>query len=483
MPRPIKTSDDLPIVFLCLWNVGTEQGNPKRCSLQFDDPDALYVHLSEDHIGRKALGTLQLTCDWIGCLHQGRAFSKRDNVVSHCRSHVHFRANICKDCGSQFKWPQDLKKHCLRQGHEYIVPESKGKPGPSPVYVVDAQDGSGPALVRFGPSLNGGRQKTYQRFPTGNAAVAKASTTTLSLTRDNDDESSDLSGSSSSSATLKKEDSDIKPEGPRLPAFASLLPAHASVGPPTLQRAVAAPPRPLAPKPQSSVSPVCPAQITFNHGHLQSQPPPQQHYGSHQVQEHFYPAPPHQPKNIHRYYEHHQQPGPFPYPQNLNYRPEHSGHHSSYHHNNNHGMYPRAPQPAEMQHYQPQPPTHYHPAPSVRTIHGPGSHQWGHYNPHPPSLPHPHSQDQWHHSFQFSRPHPEPYQTQSHHSYVAHRAQDQRNFNHQHVITPANTISPLSDKPSESPERQVPTHLRDCTLESTGFHFQTGGRSQVDLWS
>ncbi|KAJ3287916.1 hypothetical protein HDU79_005346, partial [Rhizoclosmatium sp. JEL0117] len=80
----------------------------------------------------------------------------------------------------------------LRQGHGYIVPESKGKSGPSPVYVVEAQDG--------------------------------------------------------------------------------LLPAHTSVGQLASQRTAAPPPRPLALKPHLSVSPVCPAQILFNPGHLQSQP-------------------------------------------------------------------------------------------------------------------------------------------------------------------------------------------------------------------
>ncbi|ORY53067.1 hypothetical protein BCR33DRAFT_185764 [Rhizoclosmatium globosum] len=40
--------------------------------------------------------------------------------------------------------------HSLRQGHGYIVPESKGKSGPSPVYVVEAQDGLLPAHTSVG---------------------------------------------------------------------------------------------------------------------------------------------------------------------------------------------------------------------------------------------------------------------------------------------------------------------------------------------
>ncbi|KAI9329437.1 hypothetical protein BDR26DRAFT_1011714 [Obelidium mucronatum] len=163
MPPPNKSSADMPLVFDCLW---TLEKSKARCPHTFNTADELFIHLSEDHIGRKALGTLVLTCEWAGCIHKTRLFAKRDNAVSHVRSHVHFRANICKDCGSQFKWPQDLKKHCAKNGCEYVEPEFKGKPGPSPVFVVEAEDGSGPTLVRFGPSLTGGRQKAVQRRPT-----------------------------------------------------------------------------------------------------------------------------------------------------------------------------------------------------------------------------------------------------------------------------------------------------------------------------
>ncbi|KAI9329442.1 hypothetical protein BDR26DRAFT_796674, partial [Obelidium mucronatum] len=68
-------------------------------------------HLAEEHVGRKSHGNLTLHCAWMGCGHGDRAFTKRDHIVSHCRAHVPFKANVCGDCKAQFKWPQDLKKH------------------------------------------------------------------------------------------------------------------------------------------------------------------------------------------------------------------------------------------------------------------------------------------------------------------------------------------------------------------------------------
>ncbi|ORY29284.1 hypothetical protein BCR33DRAFT_772588 [Rhizoclosmatium globosum] len=98
------------------------------------------------------------------------------------------RANICVDCGSQFKWPQDLKKHCIKLEHTYIVPESKGKPGPSPVYVEETEDG-GHSIVRYGPSLNGGRQKTYQRCSAPEGSTGSASVTHGLVTSNPNDKS------------------------------------------------------------------------------------------------------------------------------------------------------------------------------------------------------------------------------------------------------------------------------------------------------
>ncbi|ORY29277.1 hypothetical protein BCR33DRAFT_666686, partial [Rhizoclosmatium globosum] len=80
-------------------------------------------HLAEAHVGRKSHGNLTLRCLWMGCNHADRPFRffKRDHIVSHCRAHVPFKANVCSDCGAQFKWPQDLKKQCVRHALYYIV--------------------------------------------------------------------------------------------------------------------------------------------------------------------------------------------------------------------------------------------------------------------------------------------------------------------------------------------------------------------------
>ncbi|KAI9329438.1 hypothetical protein BDR26DRAFT_783164, partial [Obelidium mucronatum] len=81
------------------------------CPHIFSDPDELFAHISEDHIGRKEFGNLCLSCKWLGCPRHSRVLTKRDNIVSHVRSHVPHRASKCKDCHKEFKWPQDLKKH------------------------------------------------------------------------------------------------------------------------------------------------------------------------------------------------------------------------------------------------------------------------------------------------------------------------------------------------------------------------------------
>ncbi|KAJ3021071.1 UNVERIFIED_CONTAM: hypothetical protein HDU68_009812 [Siphonaria sp. JEL0065] len=241
MTPPIKSPTDHPRIFHCMWNTISSdpalRATTQRCPNTFDTANELFIHLSEDHIGRRTLGSLQLNCEWIGCVHPTRNFAKRDNAVSHVRSHVHFRANICQDCQSHYKWPQDLKKHCLRTGHAYVEPDGKGKPGPSQVYVVDDKDGSGPTLVRLAPSLTGGRQKAFQRFA-GAEGSLRTSSTTLKPTVPKVDakritqlhlESSPSAASSSASPTLEFASSVVSASPkesaglPVLPSIASLL--------------------------------------------------------------------------------------------------------------------------------------------------------------------------------------------------------------------------------------------------------------------
>ncbi|KAJ3130590.1 hypothetical protein HK100_007913 [Physocladia obscura] len=155
--------------FTCQWEISLDN----ICNDQFGDPDAFYSHLAENHVGRKSTGNLSLNCKWIGCSHADRPFSKRDHIVSHCRAHVPFKANICIDCNTPFKWPQgavfsktsistlilsvllDLKKHCLKHGHKLVEPLPKA-PGPSTV-VTDLETGH--QHLREGPRLTGGNRK------------------------------------------------------------------------------------------------------------------------------------------------------------------------------------------------------------------------------------------------------------------------------------------------------------------------------------
>ncbi|KXS18810.1 hypothetical protein M427DRAFT_95752 [Gonapodya prolifera JEL478] len=82
-----------------------------RCGHVFSDPESLYKHLTEDHIGRKTKGNLCLACFWKGCSHIGETFGKRDHVTSHLRIHVPLKPHVCELCKKAFKRPQDLRKH------------------------------------------------------------------------------------------------------------------------------------------------------------------------------------------------------------------------------------------------------------------------------------------------------------------------------------------------------------------------------------
>lgn len=58
------------------------------CDKVMPDPETLYNHLCNDHIGRKSTGNLCLTCKWKDC---GTTCAKRDHITSHLRGkhHVH----------------------------------------------------------------------------------------------------------------------------------------------------------------------------------------------------------------------------------------------------------------------------------------------------------------------------------------------------------------------------------------------------------
>nr|GAT48438.1 predicted protein [Mycena chlorophos] len=78
------------------------------CTQGFPDPEALYVHLCNEHIGRKSTNNLCLTCKWKDC---GTSCAKRDHITSHLRVHTPLKPHVCEICKKSFKRPQDLKKH------------------------------------------------------------------------------------------------------------------------------------------------------------------------------------------------------------------------------------------------------------------------------------------------------------------------------------------------------------------------------------
>ncbi|KAI8334012.1 hypothetical protein BC941DRAFT_357154 [Chlamydoabsidia padenii] len=86
-------------LFTCHWG---------QCSNQYTDPEQLYHHLTNDHVGRKSMGNLCLTCHWENC---DVTVVKRDHITSHLRVHVPLKPHHCHSCDKSFKRPQDLKKH------------------------------------------------------------------------------------------------------------------------------------------------------------------------------------------------------------------------------------------------------------------------------------------------------------------------------------------------------------------------------------
>ncbi|CAG8640825.1 16315_t:CDS:2, partial [Dentiscutata erythropus] len=94
-PPPSAKNEEM----ICLW---------KQCNRSFEDPELLYQHLANDHVGRKSTGNLCLKCHWDKCEVQT---TKRDHITSHLRVHVPLKPHVCPRCRKAFKRPQDLKKH------------------------------------------------------------------------------------------------------------------------------------------------------------------------------------------------------------------------------------------------------------------------------------------------------------------------------------------------------------------------------------
>jgi hypothetical protein len=73
MTASLPPSPPPPDFHNCLWI---------DCVLSFPDPEVLYNHLCNDHIGRKSTNNLCLTCKWKDC---GTTCAKRDHITSHLR--------------------------------------------------------------------------------------------------------------------------------------------------------------------------------------------------------------------------------------------------------------------------------------------------------------------------------------------------------------------------------------------------------------
>lgn len=68
-----QSDSDVQLTHKCEW---------VDCTKAFGDPETLYGHLCNDHIGRKSTNNLCLTCKWKDC---GTACAKRDHITSHLR--------------------------------------------------------------------------------------------------------------------------------------------------------------------------------------------------------------------------------------------------------------------------------------------------------------------------------------------------------------------------------------------------------------
>ncbi|KAF1805197.1 hypothetical protein FB192DRAFT_1274748 [Mucor lusitanicus] len=91
----------------------------ENCNKIYTDPEHLYSHLTNDHVGRKSTGNLCLTCHWEDC---EVSVVKRDHITSHLRVHVPLKPHHCNFCDKSFKRPQDLKKHERIHNEENAAP-------------------------------------------------------------------------------------------------------------------------------------------------------------------------------------------------------------------------------------------------------------------------------------------------------------------------------------------------------------------------
>ncbi|KAG1828380.1 hypothetical protein EV424DRAFT_1485021 [Suillus variegatus] len=124
------------------------------CSATFTDPEVLYNHLCNDHIGRKSTNNLCLTCKWKDC---GTSCAKRDHITSHLRVHTPLKPHVCEICKKSFKRPQDLKKHekIHTEEHHAQHKHSKAITVNDPAYASRVRGDAVPSKGTLNRSLSG----------------------------------------------------------------------------------------------------------------------------------------------------------------------------------------------------------------------------------------------------------------------------------------------------------------------------------------
>jgi hypothetical protein len=80
-PSPVSPPSHEPSL-ICLW---------VDCGKSYPDPELLYNHLCNDHIGRKSTNNLCLTCKWKEC---GATCAKRDHITSHLRGNYFYAVYV-----------------------------------------------------------------------------------------------------------------------------------------------------------------------------------------------------------------------------------------------------------------------------------------------------------------------------------------------------------------------------------------------------
>ncbi|KAJ7751257.1 transcription factor PacC [Mycena maculata] len=138
-PSPV---DDPAYSQKCQW---------QDCTQGFPDPETLYNHLCNEHIGRKSTNNLCLTCKWKDC---GTSCAKRDHITSHLRVHTPLKPHVCEICKKSFKRPQDLKKHekIHTEEHHAQHKHSKAITVADPAYVSRVRGDSTAAPTSKPPS-------------------------------------------------------------------------------------------------------------------------------------------------------------------------------------------------------------------------------------------------------------------------------------------------------------------------------------------